>query len=212
MKPEGFKIFTAIMIAIVSVAGALVTWRAALASNDASQADFSGLAAAINAQEAQVMTSITVSEHYQAFLAYTRFNELGNEINNEIITNKLNDASLNRQKSDAWGIAFGLQSLFFPQRYLLPDGGYDIQRETDESTAEADRTYDTKPELHFKQADNLRLKANLQVIVLIFLSISFWLFTLAQINEHGVKYFFAVGGMLILAVGALASIVIEMVL
>ncbi len=209
MKPEGFKTFTAIMIAIVSVTGAWVTWRAGLALNDASRDDFSGLAAAINEQESQVMASIKVSEHHQAFLEYTRFNELGNEISNEIKTDNLQDANLDRQKSDAWGIALGLQSLFFPPRYLLPDGSYDIQRETDEETAEAERARDTKPEPHFARADDLRLKANLQVIVLIFLGLAFWFFTLAQINERGIKYFFAVSGMLIWIVSALASVVLE---
>ncbi|HVN16033.1 MAG TPA: hypothetical protein VMT73_09870 [Anaerolineales bacterium] len=212
MKSEGFKTFTAIMIAIVSVVGALVTWRAALASNEASQDDFTGLAAAINAQESQVLTAITVSEHYQAFLDYTRYNELGNQINDEIQKNNSTDGSLTRQKSDAWGIAFGLQSLFFPQRYLLPNGTYDVQRETDEQNAEAERTQDVKPELHFTQADTLRLKANLQVVILILLGISFWFFTLAQINERGIKYFFAAGGLLTLIVSVLASVFVELVM
>jgi len=214
MKTENFKTFTAIMIALVTIASALVAWRAAVASGEASQADFSGLAAAINAEEEQVLNEIAVTEHYQAFLIYTRYNELGNKLQEAIDAAGSGEAvdPLQRLKSDSWGIAYGLQSVFFPSRYLRPDGSYDSQREMQEKIADSERKRDVKPELHFTRADRLRLKANLLVVTLVFLGVSLWLFTCAQIIQRGIKYGFALGGMFLLLASVLAMSLIEIFL
>jgi hypothetical protein len=210
MKSERFKTFTASMIAIVTVLSALTTWRAAVASQDAGQADFTGLVATVNTEEAQVLNAIKVSEHYQAFLIYTRYNELGNKLYDALQANPANADELERQKSDSWGIAFGVQSVFFPSRYLRPDGTYDSQRELDEAWADAQRSRDTRADLHFSEADTLRRKANLLVLMLILLGVSFWFFTLAQIIDHAVKYLFAFGGGFLVAVSSLAALIIDL--
>lgn len=214
MKTENFKTFTAVMIALVTIASALVAWRAAVASGDASQADFSGLAAAVNAEEEQVLNEIAVSEHYQAFLMYTRYNELGYKLQEAIDAAGSGEDvdSLGQLKSDSWGIAYGLQSLFFPSRYLRPDGTYDSQREIQEKTADSERRRDVKPDLHFARADGLRVKANWLVLMLIFLGLSLWLFTCAQIIRHSIRYGFALGGMFFFAGSILAATLIELLL
>src|SRR5574338_1118551 len=165
MKKEGFKTFTAIMIALVTIVSAVAAWRAAAAASEASQADFNGLAASINAEEAHILNSISAYEHFQAFLTYTRYNELGYRLADEIDAaadpNDSKITALEQGKSDSWGIAYGLQYLFFPSRYLRPDGSYDLQREMDELTADSERQEDVKPDLHFSRADSQRLKSNL---------------------------------------------------
>ncbi len=210
MKSEKFKTFTASMIAVVTVLSALTAWRAAVASQDASQADFTGLVATVNTEEAQVLNAIKVSEHTQAFLIYTRYNELGNKIYDALQANPADADELERQKSDSWGIAFGVQSVFFPSRYLRPDGTYDSQREFDEAWADAQRSRDTRAELHFTEADTLRRKANLLVQMLILLGVSFWFFTLAQVIEHAVKVLFAFGGGFLMVVSSLAVLIIDL--
>jgi len=210
MKSERFKTFTASMIAVVTVLSALTAWRAAVASQDAGQADFDGLVSTVNAEEARVLNTIRVSEHYQAFLIYTRYNDLGWRLYEALQSQPANAAELGRQKSEAWGIAYGLQSVFFPSRYLRPDGTYDSQRELDEAWADAQRRRDTKAEIHYNAADILRRKANLLVVMLIVLGVSFWFFTLAQITEHNVKYVFAfIGGFLMLA-ASFAALIIDL--
>lgn len=213
MKSEKFETFTAIMIAIVTIVSAVVAWRAAVASQEANQADFTGLTAAIHAEEAQVLNNITVAEHRQAFLTYTRYNELGYELYNAANGANANAANeLTRQKSEAWGIAAGLQSIFFPSRYLRPDGTYDAQREMDEKNADAARTNDIHPEPHFNKANSLRLKANLMVAALIFLGIALWMFTCAQIIGRRIRYVFAVGGSLLLLAAIFSATLIELLL
>jgi len=210
MKSEKFKTFTASMIAVVTVLSALTAWRAAVASQDASQADFTGLVATVNTEEAQVLNAIKVSEHYQAFIIYTRYNEIGNKLYDALQANPADADELERQKSDSWGIAFGVQSVFFPSRYLRPDGTYDSQREFDEAWADAQRSRDTRAELHFTEADTLRRKANLLVQMLILLGVSFWFFTLAQVIEHAVKVLFAFGGGFLMVVSSLAVLIIDL--
>lgn len=210
MKSEKFKTFTASMIALVTVLSALTAWRAAVASQDAGQSDFNGLVATVNTEEAQVLNAIMVSEHTQAFLIYTRYNELGNKLYDALQSNPPDADELARQKSDSWGIAFGVQSVFFPSRYLRPDGTYDSQREFDEAWADAQRDRDTRADVHFSEADTLRRKANLLVQMLILLGVSFWFFTLAQIIEHAVKYLFAFGGGFLMTVSSLAVLIIDL--
>ncbi len=212
MQTDKFKTFTASMIAIVTVVSALTAWRASVASQDASEADFRGLVATVNAEEAQVLTAIKMAEHYQAFLSYTRYNELGYRLYEALQAGSTDAAALERQKSDSWGIAFGLQALFFPSRYLRPDGTYDRERETDELLADEQRARDTRPEAHFQEGDALRRKANLLVQMLILLGVSFWFFTLAQIAEHKIKILFALTSGLLLAAGSLAVLTIEIVM
>ena len=212
MKTENFRTFTASMIAIVTVISALVAWRAAVASQSSGDADFRGLVATVNAEESWVLSTIKVAEHYQAFLSYTRYNELGNKVYDALQAKPADASELERQKSDSWGIAFGLQSLFFPSRYLLPDGTYDSQRELDELLADEQRARDTRAEVHFEEGNNLRRKSNLLVQMLILLGISFWFFTLAQITEHKIKILFAFAGGFLLAVGSFAVLIIELVM
>lgn len=214
MKNEGFKTFTATMIALVTIVSAIAAWRAASASSEASQADFTGLAASINAEEAHILNSISVYEHFQAFLSYTRYNELGyrmaDEINAAADPNDSKVAALEQGKSDSWGIAYGLQYLFFPSRYLRPDGSYDLQREMDELTADSERREDIKPDLHFSRADSQRLKSNLLISTLIFLGLALWMFTCAQIIERAIRYGFAVAGVLLLGASILGIGLIEL--
>lgn len=209
MPTEKFKTFTASMIAVVTVVSALVTWRAAMAAQSAGDAIFDGLVASVNAEEAAVLSTIKVAEHYQAYLGYTRYNELGNKLYDALQDNPKDEAQLEQQKSDSWGIAYGLQSMFFPSRYLLPDGSYDSERELDELLADEQRARDTRSDLHFAEGDLLRRKSNLLVNMLIPLGIAFWFFTLAQILDHKVRYLFAAVGGFLLLVSAFAALIIE---
>jgi hypothetical protein len=212
MKTENFKTFTASMIAIVTVISALVAWRAAAASQNAGDADFRGLVATVNAEEAAVLSTIKVTEHYQAFLSYTRYNELGYKLYDALQSKPADADALEQQKSDSWGIAYGLQSLFFPSRYLRPDGTYDSQREMDELLADEQRSRDTRAETHFEEGDSLRRKSNLLVQMLILLGVAFWFFTLAQIVEHKINILFAFAGGFLLAVSSFAALIIELVM
>lgn len=204
MKPDRFKATASIMIAVVTVLGAAVACRASTTTNEAANADFSGLVASIKAEEATILNSITVYEHYQAYTLYTRYNELGN-----IVVDEPPSSELGRLQREVWGLALGLQYTFFPPRYLNSDGTYDVQRELDEEWAERAQQEDILSEPHFAKADDLRFKASLLAGVLIVLAVAFWFFTLAQAIRNRLKYFFGLAGLSVTAAGLLLWLVVE---
>jgi hypothetical protein len=81
-----------------------------------------------------------------------------------------------------------------------------------EKTADSERRRDVKPGLHFARADRLRVKANWLVVTLVFLGLSLWMFTCAQIIQRGLRYVFALGGMFFFAGSVMAAFLIELFL
>jgi hypothetical protein len=209
-KSDRFKTIAAVLLAIVTAMGALVAWRAAVAADIASNTDFSGLAATLNAEETRALNSVTAYEHYRAYTAYLRYNELGN-----VIAQDMPDASefetpaLDRQMSEAWDLATEIQGSFFPNRYLKPDGSYDTQRELDEAWADAAQQKDLNPDPHFARADRMRAKSTTLIVLLIALAVALWCYTLAETLDHKLRYVLAAGGTLILAGSVIALIVVE---
>jgi hypothetical protein len=214
MKPERFNVIMSVMTAVVTVVGAAVACLASGASNAAGNNDFEGLTAAISAQETTIVNNINAYEHYHAYTIYRRYNELGNLLYDEAnaATDQAAFDSLDRQKQEAWGLAQGIQALFFPGRYLDPDGAYNLQRELDEEFAEAAQQKDIVPGPHFEVADTLRLRANLLTGVLIFLAIAFWFFTVAQATKNRLKYLFGLGGFLFVGISILSVLIVQVML
>jgi len=209
-QQERFKIVVAILLASVTVVGAIVAWRAAIAADLANNADARGLAATLNAEETRALNHVNTYEHYRAYTTYLRHNELGNRIAEDLSTAAEDEArALERQKTDAWDLAVEIQGGFFPPRYLDPDGSYDTQREIDEAWADAAQQKDLNPEPHFADADRLRGKSTTMVILLVPLTVALLGFTLAESMKHAFKYVLAAGGSLILAGSLVALLLIE---
>src|SRR5690349_1880516 len=135
MTNEKFKTNMAVLVAIVTVLGAMAACLATSAMSDAGDEDFAGLESAIGAQKAEIINQLYAYEHYRAYTQYTRYMELGNlmyDPNADDKTSLVNGAV----QREAWGVASGLLSSFFQGRYIDPDGRYDVQRELDEAWAE----------------------------------------------------------------------------
>ena len=210
MSPTRFKTFASLMVAVVTVLGAAAVCLASVATNQAGNADFDGLTAAIKAQEATIVSQITAYEHYRAYTAYQRYNEMGSLIYDESLqADPDRVTALGQLQREVWGVAQGLQYDFFPPRYLAPEGGYDLQRELDEQLAEASLREDLFSAPHFLLADTLRRKALLFTVVLIVLAVAFWFFNAAEIIENRAKYLFAGAGMLLTLASGGVGIVIQ---
>lgn len=69
---ERFKIFVGVMIAVVTVASALIAWRSALAGVEAGNYDDAGIVAALNKEEANTLASINSSQARAAHVSYIR--------------------------------------------------------------------------------------------------------------------------------------------
>ncbi len=202
-RKNRFEIFSAFMIAVVTILSALTAWRANVADGIAGNADFEGVTSSILSQEARIVNGIHAYEHYRAYTSYYRYNELGNIMYNE------GDNALLQDQSGLWGVALGLQYSFFPPRYVNRDGSYDVQRELDELWADQAQQTDLNPTPHFQRADGYRDKSIAITAVLIVFATAFFLFTAGQAIRNRLKYLFALGGILVTLAGAAIVILIE---
>ncbi len=70
----------ALLIALATVLGAVVAWRASVASDGAGDADFAGQRAMLNLEETRALSAVNAYESYNAFSAFSRYNDLGDLI------------------------------------------------------------------------------------------------------------------------------------
>lgn len=209
---DRFKIIVAVMIAVVTVMGALVAWRSALAGNAAGNADDAGIIAALNTQETTTLTSILSNQHRTAHVDYVRYRQLAQQM---LEDGTLDNASeeerpaVIRQIVESLNLATASKQ-FFPSRYLDPDESYDIDREQGEEIAEAAQKKDLNAEQHFNEANLWRDRALALIGTLIVLGISLWLFAAAEVMEHRAKYALAAGGLAFLLIGSGAALAIEL--
>src|SRR5215204_4550049 len=103
----------AVLIALVTVVGAVVAWRASVADDGAGDADFAGLRASLNAEETRALNAVNAYEHYGAYTTYWRYNALGDALASEVeaAAPEAVDA-LDRQRAEAYDLADANQDLF----------------------------------------------------------------------------------------------------
>src|SRR6476620_9476893 len=76
-RSQRLETVVAILIAVVTVIGALVAWRSSVADDGAGDADFAGLRASVRAEETRALNSVDAYENYGAYMNYRRYNEMG---------------------------------------------------------------------------------------------------------------------------------------
>ena len=215
-----FKTIIAVLIALVSMLSAVVAWRIALASDTASTADFTGLTAALHAEDTRASNQAAMYAHYRAYTDYVRHFWSVQLIEADLEASPPAAQALLRREMDEAGALAVNAGYFFPGRYLSSDTGqsssvnltelkYDKQRELGEAWADAARRLDIQPEPHFALSDRARLNTIWLVGMVIMLSLSLWFYSLAQTLAHAIKYVLAAVGSVFLLAGAGAVIIIE---
>jgi hypothetical protein len=226
---ERLKLIVAVLIALTTMIGALVGWRATVAGNAAGGADADGLAAAMNVEETGTTDSVRLSQHYQAYVDFVRYRELGHaadvaafDVEQQLLssspgTNPELEAQLRPLAQELRGRRdqnFDMASVgqyFFITRYLTQEGGYNTRLEEGEAAAESAQRKDTNPGPHFAQADRLRARSNLLVGVLIVLALAVLLYTLTETTERRARYAFLLAGAVFMLAGSAAAIGIELI-
>lgn len=205
---DRLTLINALLIALVTLLGAYVAWRASVAADNAGDASLAGLMATLNVQETLALNNTQHYENYRAYTAYTRYNALGDEIEADLAKAPLDEAeTLDRQMREAWDAA---ESFYFPREYLKRDGTYDTQRELGEALAETARQKDLNPQPHFSEADQSQTKSNWLIGVITGLAIALLCFTLVEsVNRTAFKYALITVGVLITAGGVAATLAIE---
>ncbi len=205
-KQDNFKSWIAVLIAVVTVLGATAACLASVAVSNAGDNDFAGLDASIRAQKAEIINNVYAYEHYRAFTAYFRYNELGYLMYDPNADNETDARNASIQQ-ELWGVANGISSVFFKPRYINPDGQYDLQQELQEAFAQDAQDEDLNSEPYFEESDRLRRQSSFLTADMIVLAFAFWFFTLAQATEKKIKYLWTGLGV-ITGLAGIAGIVI----
>lgn len=206
MKNDGFKSNVAVLVAVVTVLGAMAACLATVATSDAGDMDFAGLDASIRAQKAEIINEVIAYEHYRAFTNYIRYDQLGILLYdpNADETTDLRNGALQRE---LWGVASGISSVFFSPRYIDSNGNYDIQRELDEAWAQDSQSEDLDAQPFFDKSDKFRRRSSFLTADMIVFAVSFWFLTIAQVTEKKIKYLWAGLGILFGLAGILGILI-----
>jgi hypothetical protein len=209
-----FKTVVSVLIAAVTVAGAVTTWRISVAGGKAEAFDAQGLSAALNSANAAISVSTYLSNNLSFYISYRRHLAAADLLEKqarvsggakrssllEAARRERNMAATSRGYVDADYLEFdpsdGRES-FNGNRYW----------EAQLASERALKPLDEKPS--FESADAMRLKARKLVDVTIALSAALFLFVAATAVRRRVKYLFAAAAILVFLLSSTAAVMIE---
>ena len=206
---DPFTTLVAILIALVTLAGAWVGWSIGAVYGEVSDAQSAGISAALNVESTLTNSSVALYKEYRVYTEYTRYQTLA-DLQAEVGPGE-SAAGLPARKSNDADLA-AVQLPFFLTRYLTRDGVYDKPRQLGEAWAEAAQRVDLEPAPHFAAADVWQRKTELLVAIFIVLSFSLLLLTLAEAlapQRRLLRYSAAGLGALLLIVSVVVKLWIE---
>ncbi len=208
---DRFTTLVAIMIALVTVIGAVVAWRASVAEDASGDADYAGLRAAINAEETRAINAATAYAQYGAYVTYQRNSALGNLIADDMALAATDDELLilNSQRADAHDTAIATERLF-QQRFLNRDGTYSVERQMGEMWADAVRERDLNPEPQFAEADRLSDKSSNLLAMVGVLALALVCYTLIEAVDGRLRYVLLAAGTLLALGGTIGAVMLEL--
>ena len=208
-RSQRLETAVAILIAVVTVIGALVAWRSSAADDGAGDADFAGLRASVRAEETRALNYVNAYENYGSYTSYQRYNEMGNLLEADQSNAPAQEIdSLERQRADNHDLSISNQRLF-PNKFLDRDGAYNVKRQIGEMWADAAKENDLNPEPQFAEADQLRAKANWLLVAVAILAIALVFYTLVESFGDRMRYIMVGLGSLCMVAGIAFALFIE---
>lgn len=197
----------AILIALLAVVGAVVSWRVAMTSDQANRADGAGLRAMTDREDITLRAQIILVEHLTAYASYLKHDALADAYNalaraNAGRTDLTDYASMFRSAANQ-----ALDAI--PQRYLDREQRLMRERHLGAHIAQEARNKDTEPQPHLARADAFRQKIRLLLVTIFALSFAAFLLTIADALHHSLRYVFLLGGAAIFTLATLTALVIE---
>ena len=179
-KPDGLHTVLAIVIAVVTVLSAFISWRVAVLEDHRVAEDLDGLLASVNQQEARVLGHATAYDDLAAFTRYWQYSRLAESIMGDL--QKAGDDDLARLEADLreyTRLALDHKGLF-PTRYLTTDENYDLNRQLGELWADASDEKDLDPTPHFAESDNGTIRIRRLLAAAAILSVGLVCFALVE--------------------------------
>jgi hypothetical protein len=211
-----FKTIVALLIALVSIAGAVLAYRITIAAGLAADADVAGVVSSVNLHQARVASEAELYRDLRAYLQVRIHDQLSHDL---IASRDLypdEDPTRERLWDEGWtethvAEAYLDQLNLLPE-YLRPDSSFDQTAALDIKVAERALTADFNREGHFAEADRLRAKIELLMGVALVLTVSLMFYALAEVIIRPIKYLFVALGTGIFFLAFLAALAIELML
>ena len=222
-KKEGclsrhFETVVAIWIAIVTVTGAFVAWRASTVGSSAADAARQGILSAVSRERVQTDNRTRLYNDLRIFTEYVQNQEMASLLRQD--AQKLTEMGQTEQVEplaqeadvyeDLADSAYGF--LDYPQYVKEDNEGrktYDAEGYLQASLAIEARTQDLNPDDDFQEADRLHLQGQRLVEIVIVLAVALLFLTLAQITQSFLRYVFVTIGLFAFLVALVIGAVIE---
>ena len=208
-RGQRLETIVAILIAIATVLGAVVAWRASVADDGAGDADFAGLRASVLSEQTKALNDVNAYESYGAYTNYRRYQELGDLLEADQANAPAEEAAvLERQRAYNHDLSISNQRLF-PNKFLDRDGSYNVKRQLGEMWADAAKENDLNPDPQFAEADQLRTKANSLLVAVTILAVALVFYTLVEAVGERMKYLLAGLGSLCVVAGVVFALFVD---
>ena len=218
-QSDRLQTIVALLIALATVMGAVVAWRASVAADGAGDADFAGQRAMLNLEETRALSAVNAYESFNAFSTNRRYSDLGDLIVDDLSASASEGANalalseeaayqLDAERANAYDLAIANQSLF-PNKFLNRDGTYALKRQLGELFSDAGREKDLQPEGHYAEADQLRTKTNQLLAAVTVLAVSLIFYTLVESVGKRLHYVMVGSGTLFLIAGVVFATMVE---
>jgi hypothetical protein len=208
-----YKIGISLAIAVVTLIGALTTWRAATALDAAAEADSNGITAVRDWENAHVEASFIGYRGRQSYADIYLYEVQAQALRLERQQSGISPeqgARFDERILEASQRADSMKAYRAPGDYARPDNPtfYDLQRHIGERLAGNIAGLDVGAQRHFDRADDQRARARGLMALLLILGIALVGFTVAY-DAHGlIRYVWVVPAAgLLLAAGAYVAVV-----
>lgn len=206
-RSDHFHTLVAILIALLAVAGATISWRVAMTSDQANRSDGAGLRAMTEREDITLRAQIILTEHLTAYASYLKNDALADAYKalaraNPERTDLADYASVFRYAANQ-----ALDAI--PQRYLDREERLMRERDLGAHIAQEARSKDIEPQPHFARADAYRQKIRLLLVTIFSLSLAAFLLTIADAMRNPLRYLFLFGGAAVFVLAILAALLIE---
>ncbi len=206
-KPDLFHTLAAILIALLAVTGAVLSWRVAVTLDSANRADGAGLRALTDREDSTLRAQIILTEHLTAYASYLKNDALADAYNalaraNPARTDLADYASMFRYAANQ-----ALDAI--PQRYLDRDEHLMRERDLGAHIAQEARTKDIEAQPHYARADAARQKVRMLLVTIFLLSFAAFMLTAADAIRNPLRYLFLLAGVAVFALATLIALLIE---
>lgn len=197
----------AILIALLAVTGAVISWRVAVASDTANRADGAGLRAISDREDSTLRAQIILTEHLTAYASYLKNDALADAYKT-LARHHPEQTDLNDYAS-VFRYAANQALNMIPQRYLDREERLMRERDLGANIAQETRNKDIEPQPHYARADAYRQKMRWLLATVVSLSFAAFLLTIADAIRNLLRYVFLFGGVAVFGMAALSALLIE---